>query len=111
MKKLLTILAAVSLFGLAVFGAVEGTITTNTNTDMGTREGAEYAIAFSGDFDSGTVSVQYLIGDTYVSYEDMDAVADDFGKQFKAMSAELRIVTASIASAADIDYKLMRLDN
>lgn len=98
---------------LALYGAISGTLTTDGNTDWGLYSGHRYTIAFAGDFDSGTITVNYLVGSTYVVFDD-GTLTDDGGLEFvmpgpSVGSDENLRITLSGSGSPDIDYVIERI--
>jgi hypothetical protein len=117
MKKLSFLLFLLFPFvGWGAAAAPEGTLTADGSYEISFKPGERGTIAFSGDFGSGTITVLYLIGDTYVAFKDTSeaiSYTDDDGFEFTNPSegtngrgaAAIR-VTLTGSTSADIDYKV-----
>ena len=116
-RKLLTIILLTALIGipLGLYAVASGTITANGNTDISWTRGDRGTISFAGTWDSASITVLYLVGDTYVNFVDSAGAdvtyTDDGGFEFVCWSNSIRITTASVVTAADIDYQIGRTND
>jgi len=111
MKKQLKLLAVLTLavsIPLAVWAAnAAGTLTADGNTDIDWRPGTKGSIGFSGDFGGGTVTVFYLVGDTYVAFKNTSGAisyTDDDGFSFDGVPGSSIRITLASSTSPDIDY-------
>ncbi len=111
--SLLTLLVALVGIPLGLYAVASGTIVADGNTDIDWKRGSRGTISFSGDFDSGTITIFYLVGDTYVSFKDSaDAdisYTDDNGMEFVCWSKSIRVTMAGTGTA-DVDYHIGRVN-
>lgn len=121
----LIILVAVILIPLLLKGATAlptGTLLADGSIEITFNEGERGTCSFSGDFGSGTITVFYLIGDTYVSFRDSSgsviSYTDDNGFEFINPSEgsdgnglDAIRITLSGATSPDIDYQVSRERN
>lgn len=117
MKKLTAlILLVVSILGIGLFAEVRratGNLTADGNTDLELYAGERYAIGFSNDFGGGTITINYLVGTTYVTF-DNGTFTDDGGIEFvmpsRSTSANENFrITLAGATSPDIDYSVTQI--
>lgn len=112
-KKLLTLTLLTALIGipLGLYAVASGSLSADGNTDISWTRGNRGTLSFSGDFGGGTITVLYLVGDTYVNFVDSSGAdisfTDDEGFEFVTWSNSIRI-TLSGATSPDIDYHIGR---